>query len=414
MTNRARIIARGHDIGERIPREFFSIHFASLNGWLGYTTPFLDIGQGAIRLWDTGTSGRTIINESNVYNYSRLDALVSIAESHNQEITLTLGSLPLFMTGGVGPATGSYNPTPPTNIQYWIDYCTSVMSRYAGRIHKYETWNEFDLAQFWTGTVEQLSELTLALCNVRNTIDPNAKILSASVSTFANSKAEAYYASAVDEVATHMYVQPREPEICAAIARSIKGSMRGNIINHPIVSTEGTWNNYYNAGTLVSGDNNPMPDALAAAYVVRKFVSGRLGGASQISFYGVDNFGFNNIRILDQSTKSIIQPAGIALQHLIALLVNGYIWGDPNDATFITSDGKIGRYLCSADNTTRTVDLSSYASGVDVLGNPIVLSNNYTVTMSPIFVLNSKNAGLLFNGFWKDVGVWLDTNVWRD
>jgi hypothetical protein len=387
MSNFANL--RATSMGAIIPKTFFGTHIVSLNGWLGYTTPYKDLGQGAIRLWDTGTSARRIINESGVYDWSRLDALVTIAQNNGLEILFTLGSLPLYMTSGTGPATGSYNPNPPSDMQYWIDYCTAVLTRYKGKIKKYEVWNEIDLAQFWVGTIDQMAQMTSLLVTVRDTVDPNAKIVAASCSSYANATTEPYLkqcVNLVDEISTHIYVQPREPEVCGSLISAVRGSSLAS--TKPLIVTEGTWNNYYENGVLKTGDNNPMLDTQAAAYVSRMYLTSWLNGATQMFFYAMDNFGFNNIRILDQSTKTITQPAGQAFLYLATLLTGGNLYGVSGEASFRTRDGRTGKVFWTADGVTKTKDLSSYSSGTDVLGNAITLSPSYTVTNSPIFVFN--------------------------
>ena len=77
---------------------------------------------GSLRLWDAGVTWPDIETSPGVYDWSRLDALVSAAQEHGVEVTLVLAMTPSFY----GPA-----PTlPPTDLTAYADYVRAVMTRY--------------------------------------------------------------------------------------------------------------------------------------------------------------------------------------------------------------------------------------------------------------------------------------------
>ena len=71
----------------------------------------------------------------------------------------------------------------PTNIEDWREFRHDVATRYNGRIHNYEIWNEPNLKQFWTGTTDQLLALTREASMIIHRIDPGATIISPSATS---------------------------------------------------------------------------------------------------------------------------------------------------------------------------------------------------------------------------------------
>jgi hypothetical protein len=151
----------------RTPRAFFGIHDGSLRA---YDT----LDYGSLRLWDVGVTWREIETSPGVYDWSRLDALVSAAQQHGVEVTLVLAMTPSFY----GPAS----TLPPTELTAYGDYVRAVMARYRdfnGRrgIAAYEVWNEGNVPTFWTGTPAQLARLTTIVWHARQQVDPGATVV---------------------------------------------------------------------------------------------------------------------------------------------------------------------------------------------------------------------------------------------
>ncbi len=133
-----------------VPRTFFGmhIHFAAWN------TPWPKVPFATWRLWDSSVMWSEIQPQRGVYSWDLLDSLVNLAEKHGVEPALTLGMTPTWASAR--PSDGSdYGPqtsaAEPANMQDWVDYVTAVATRYKGRIHCYEMWNEPN-GQYFTGT----------------------------------------------------------------------------------------------------------------------------------------------------------------------------------------------------------------------------------------------------------------------
>ncbi|HZB49412.1 MAG TPA: hypothetical protein VE547_09995, partial [Mycobacteriales bacterium] len=73
----------------KVDKRFFGVHDSGLGS-------LSRAGTGSIRLWDTGTLWRDIEVAPGVYNWTRLDQIVTAAQARNVEVTLVLGMTPSF------------------------------------------------------------------------------------------------------------------------------------------------------------------------------------------------------------------------------------------------------------------------------------------------------------------------------
>jgi hypothetical protein len=99
---------------------------------------------------------------------------------------------------------------PPTNPQQFADLMNAVASRYRGRIHSWELWNEPDLEEYWQGTPAEFADLVKAGAEAVRTADPTAKIVLGGMShgprEFFRALVEQHdIANFVDIVALHAY-----------------------------------------------------------------------------------------------------------------------------------------------------------------------------------------------------------------
>jgi hypothetical protein len=161
-------VYRHHSV--HVPRTFFGLHDGSEQAY-GHL-PF-----GSLRLWDAGVTWADVETSPGVYDWSRLDSLVSAAQAHHVQVTLVLAMTPSFYA--------SSPSLPPSDLGAFSRYVTAVMSRYRdfqGRrgITAYQVWNEGNVPTFWTGTPEQLAQLTQVVDQVRDQVDPRATVVAPS------------------------------------------------------------------------------------------------------------------------------------------------------------------------------------------------------------------------------------------
>lgn len=154
----------------RVPRTFFGLHDGSMQAY-GHL-PF-----GSLRLWDSHVTWRDIETSPGVYDWSRLDAMVSAAQAHHVQVTLVLAMTPSFYAAS--------QAQPPSDLEAYARYVRAVMTRYRdfnGRrgISAYQVWNEPNISYFWTGTPAQMAQLTAVVDQVRDEVDPRATVVAPS------------------------------------------------------------------------------------------------------------------------------------------------------------------------------------------------------------------------------------------
>ena len=232
---------------------------------------------GTLRLWDSGTSWTSLEPVKGVWNWQPLDTWVAAAEQHGvRDILLTLGQTPPWASSNPDDVNyvGAGAPAPPVSNQDWSDYITAVAQRYKGRIRYYEIWNEPNDPTYYTGTVAELAKLTALAYSILKQVDPGNTVLSPAAYEpgYLDQLLEAGIASNVDMIAFHFYETP--PESTAAAIANVRLVMAAHGASAiPLWDTEGA-----------SGDNT-VPEDLAAAYLVRKYLVDLAFGSIRFDWY---------------------------------------------------------------------------------------------------------------------------------
>jgi hypothetical protein len=145
-------------------------------------------------------------------------------------------------------------------------------------------WNEPNLPKYWSGSIEQMVDMTHRAHDIIKKIDPNAVIVSPSPTT-ANGLAwlakflQAGGGKYVDIIGFHCYVYPAPPEAMVRLITQVKALMNANGIGQkPMWDTEAGW-----------ARPDPFPsEQLAAAYLARAFILNWASGASRFYWYSWD------------------------------------------------------------------------------------------------------------------------------
>ena len=159
-----------HPTSVHVSSRFFGLHDGS---GLAYGR----VGFGSIRLWDARVTWADIETSPGEYQWDRLDTLVREAQEHHTQVTLVLAMTPLFYA--------SSSSLPPDDLGHYRDFVRAVMTRYRSfeglrGILDYQVWNEGNVATFWTGTPQQLAQLTRIVDQVRDQVDPGATVVAPS------------------------------------------------------------------------------------------------------------------------------------------------------------------------------------------------------------------------------------------
>jgi hypothetical protein len=398
------VATRRSTSGYSVGRESFGMHLVGVTGWdqdHGVASAPLSFGCGSVRIWDTGATWRRVEKAKGVYDWSYLDAEISIWKRSFSDIIYCLGQAPDWATSPL-TGKGSYNPHPPNKIQDSVDFATSLVQRYP-EIKAIEIWNEPNFERFYTGSIGQLALLTKAQASIIRTVRRDIKIATAAAQPFADggSYFDKYLGALksigahdlIDVVSFHTYVQPRQPERMGALIDLLRGIAKRNGFDQPLWSTEFGWGEYRPSPYSPSTTKTPMEDNQAISYILRAFLVSLGHGLERQYFYAADK-SFNTIPLIDRSNKRIPSSAGVSLHYLIELLRGGRTWPHNSQGThfeqrFVTRDNVSGTVFWTADNADVKIDLSHATKITDCLGKVLPSTSSFSLGSEPIYVFLS-------------------------
>jgi hypothetical protein len=310
---------------QTISAELFGMHFHHLGG----TTAWPSVPVAQWRLWDAYVAWPNLEPAKNQWRFETLDAYIALADKHHVGLVLPLGLSPAWASARPQEKS-TYKPgfaAEPRDIEDWRNYVRTVTRHCAGRIQAYEIWNEPNLKQFWTGTVDQMVDLTREASLIIRSVDPHALIVSPSATQERGTPWLAAFLSKgggefVDVIGYHFYVAPQPPEATVQLASTVKKLMRdAGISEKPIWNTEAGW-----------FLPKPFPNDLAAAYIVRDFVLNWAVGIQRLYWYAWDNHGWVTLETTESDSETLT-PAGHAYAVAFRWLVGARMLGCTEDPT---------------------------------------------------------------------------------
>jgi len=289
---------------ETIPPSFFGMHIHRAAS----TTPWPAVPVGEWRLWDAYVTWPYLEPKRGQFQFNILDKYVALAHEHNTGVLLPLALSPAWASAR--PLEKSvYQPgsaAEPNNIEDWRVFVRTVATRYKGQIDAYEIWNEPNLPQFCSASVDQVVNLTREASRIIHQVDPHAVVVSPSAT---ETKGVAWLAEFlrkgggqyVDVIGYHLYVNPQPPEAMLPLIEQIRQTMvdQGQGAK-PIWNTEVNW-----------FSPKPFPSQeLAAAYVARSYILNWAAGIQRVYWYAWDNQAVG-VRTTEQDGRTLT-PAGRA------------------------------------------------------------------------------------------------------
>lgn len=255
-------------------------------GFVDPGTPWPAIPFGTWRLWDANVTWKDLEPQKGVWDFSRLDALVDLAEEHNVDVILPLALTPQWASQRPNEAS-AYTlgaAAPPIDIEDWVDYVKAVTTRYKGRVAYYEMWNEVNVSGTWTGTAAQIVSLQQAAYGAMKSVDPDAKLISANLTAsnglpMLKQLLDLGYQNSADITGYHFYVFPQPPEAIATLYSQVSSLLNQYGVNKPVWNTETGWL----SGSKFASDDD------AAAVAVRALLVGRSAGMDRFLWYEWDN-----------------------------------------------------------------------------------------------------------------------------
>ncbi|WP_426011655.1 hypothetical protein [Caulobacter sp. DWR2-3-1b2] len=350
----------------------FGMHLVGVTGWdqdgtTPLNTPRHTFGCRSLRIWDCGVPWWRIESSRGRYDWSRLNAEMRIWTVGYDDIIYCLGQTPNWASGEM-ETSGWTRPAPPRIIADAANFVTALLERYP-QITAVECWNEPENRHFYTGSIQDLVDLTLAQSAAARSVRPGVKVLSACPQSFGDrgSYLRAYLRvlfkanpRSIDVVSVHTYVMPRQPEAIYELVRGLREIIVAEGFGHlPMWSTEFGWGGVPGApraGGFVdwrSGSNVFEPfrvmDQCQAQALQRQY------------FYAADKK-FSAIRLLDFNSNNKVLPPGAALTYLSGLLAGGAIGaldraGPVFRVPIRTAQGREGQALWCADGNSSRVEL---------------------------------------------------------
>lgn len=136
---------------------------------------------GYLRLWDAGVSWRQMQPDgTKPIDWSKMDLTVQMASRIGARVMYVLGDTPAWANGG------KEGNVPPSNLQAAADFIGQMCSRYGGAVSSYEVWNEGNLTTFWTGSMDELADLTERVATAVRACGSGAKVYASSTGTRAS------------------------------------------------------------------------------------------------------------------------------------------------------------------------------------------------------------------------------------
>ena len=366
---------------------YFGMHV----GFVDPGTPWPSVPFGTWRLWDANVTWKDLEPSKGVWDFSRLDALIALAQKHNVDVILPLALTPQWASQRPNEHS-AYTPgaaAPPTDINDWIDYVRAVTARYKGRVAYYEMGNEMNCPAMWTGTAAEIVSLQQAAYTTIKTIDPDAKLISANLTTsnglpLLRRLLDLDYANSADIVGYHFYVTPSQPEAIATLYSQISSLLNTYGVNKPIWNTETGWM----LPTRFANEDD------AAGVAVRALLVGRSSGIERFLWYEWDNHCCVSL-FMTETDNATPTRAAIAYANVQKWLV-GNVFGPCTAGSNGTwscnlqfSDGRHGLILWNPKGSaTANLKLSwTPTSAVDMYGNDAPAPGRQAhVTQQPVLL----------------------------
>lgn len=286
------VLERGRGI---VPASYVGLHIHRA----GSSTAWPSVPFASWRLWDAYAAWPWLEPTRGSWHWEAVDRLVELAGTHKVEVLLPLGLSPTWASARPTEPSAYGRPgfaAEPANLDDWRQYVETVASRYAGRVHLYEIWNEPNLPSFYSGDADQMLRLCREAYAIIKRVDPTALVVSpAATGTDGVRWLDRFLAkggaNCFDVVGFHFYVWPRAPEEIVLLVARVQEVLRAHgVSERPLWNTETGW---YIVPAPLAPAGKKRPDALsegdAAATVVRALVLARAAGVERFYWYSWDH-----------------------------------------------------------------------------------------------------------------------------
>jgi hypothetical protein len=322
-----------------IERSLFGMHIAE---------PFSNLwpeGVASWRLWDTSSSAGLpfwphLERHKGEWDFRTLDDCVQLAQEKGVDLIYVMGLTPKWAAArpdDSSPYGDGPTPSEPKDLEDWRNYVRTVATRYKGKIRYYEIWNEPNLKNFYTGTLDQMLVLAREAYTILKEVDPAIQVISPSViagdygwlvkggaawlDEYFSKGGDAY----TDIVGAHFYQQQHDlpPEAAIPQIQQIQAVMKKHgLEKKPLWNTE--------TGFGDKGQNIFFSEEDSAAYVARAYILNWALGIPRYYWYAWDNRNVVTILLVEKDGKTLT-AAGKAYGEVQKWLVGSRLEGCDRD-----------------------------------------------------------------------------------
>jgi hypothetical protein len=388
-------------------------------------------GTGSIRLWDSFTTWPDLQPSESVTDFDNLDEIVQQAHANHTEVTLVLARTPAWAAASPDKAA----PTDAPNLATFRAFVTDVMTHYKdffgpGKrgIANYQVWNEANIGTFWTGTPTEMAQLLRTTWQVRQAVDPGARVIAPSMVArlgYQQTWIKKFYALKVggkpvwkyaDALAFSLYpidtypsgskTRPGIPEDTITLLHTVQGLLAKDKVPSSVPLWDSEVNYGLHTGALGGTPATPIADGLQVAYLMRTYLLNVAAGVQRIYWYAYDmgelgsggTLGNTHLTKPAQRFEGILTPAGRAFTRVQSWMA-GTLVGTSSKRPCATD--KHGTYTCVVQyakgmgriywNPTKTVKVKVVRSAktrVDELGHSTSVKGGKKITVSyaPVLV----------------------------
>jgi hypothetical protein len=240
--------------------------------------------------------------------FTLLDRYADWGQQHHTEILMPLAYTPPWASSAPDAKTDVEANAPPglsgppRDMQDWKNFVRTIATRYKGRIHVFEIWNEPNRRQSWVGDVDTMIAMTQAAQQILKETDPHNIVVAPAPEQeyglpWLNEFLRKGGARYVDVIAYHFYVGQKPPESVVPLIRKVRDAMAEyHTGQRPLWNTEAGW----------LGPNKLPPD-LAAAYVARAYLLNWASGVSRFYWYAWEDHSGAMIELTEKDNATLTE-----------------------------------------------------------------------------------------------------------
>jgi len=281
-------------------------------------------------------------------------------------------------------------------MDIWNTWVKTVAKRYKGQIKYYQIWNEANLTNFWTGSPQQMAQMTASAAKIIRAQDPNAQVVAASTTIRLTKDYNRFfppYLAAlkkskwpVQAFAVSSYpAADGGPDERVSLLQTAQASLaKAGAPSRPLFDTE---INYGLAGPGPITRPNIYTNDLQAAYASRTYIdSARLGVANTYWYAWVPAGSLLGVTVYKGT------PAATAINTTADWLINGTVGNCTTSGAVtscpLTNGGKSYTLAWASGSSTATGTIAAPSAGqvctVSATCTAIAAGAQVPLTISPV------------------------------